>query len=160
MLQRIQTVYLALAAAASGLAFFFPLAHFYGGFDETKGNFRFYISGMKNMINEPHGFPSYYTAPLIVVLAVSILLSVFTILKYRNRMFQMRLCAFNILSIIVLVMLVFFFYVPKITAITGIDPAYQVFGMVLPLVTLLLLVLAYHAIRKDEALVKAADRLR
>jgi hypothetical protein len=39
------------------------------------------------------------------------------------------------------------------------QPSYQ-FGIFLPVISLLLLVLASRAIRKDEALVKSADRLR
>jgi len=41
----------------------------------------------------------------------------------------------------------------------GIPSTYQ-FGMYIPLISLVFLVLASRAIRKDEALIKSSDRLR
>jgi hypothetical protein len=64
------------------------------------------------------------------------------------------------LTNIVLVMVIFFFYDTKITAMTRIEPDYNFTGMALPLVSILFLILANMAIKKDEALVKSADRLR
>jgi hypothetical protein len=74
-------------------------------------------------------------------------------------MLQIRLLAFNILATIVLVISIFLYYINSIEKITGIQPSYK-FGAFCPLICLIFLVLANHFIRKDEAMVKSADRLR
>jgi hypothetical protein len=158
MSQRIQTLYLAIVAIACILLFFFPLAIYY---NDLQGNYKFFIYGMKSMDPEPKVmFSSYFTIPLIFIVVASFIFSVSTILLFKNRPLQIRMCAFNLLANIVLIMVVFFFYATKIQALTGIEPRYNYFGMGLPLMSLLFLVLANRAIRKDEALVRSSDRLR
>ena len=158
MLQRIQSVYLAIVAIATGLLFFFPLANFY---HELLGNYKFFIYGIKYMDPEPAVvFPSFFTAPLIFLVIISLIFTVAAIFLYKNRLLQIRLCAFNMLANIVLIMVIFFFYAAKIKSMTHIDPEYNYSGMILPLISIVFLILSNRAIRKDEALVKSADRLR
>ena len=158
MLQRIQTLYLAGAALAILLFFFFPLANFY---HELEGNYRFYLYGVRSMDPEPKvAFSAWFTLPVIVLAAASLILSAATIFLYRNRLLQIRLCAFNGLSNLVTIMVIFFFYAPKIKAMTLIEPAYNFVGMAMPLAALVLIILANRAIKKDEVLVRSADRLR
>lgn len=158
MLQRIQTLYLAVVAIACILLFFFPLANYY---DELQGNYKFFIFGIRSMDPEPGiQFSPYFTSPLIFLAVASFIFSIATILMYKKRPLQIRVCAFNVLINIVLLMVVFFFYVPRIKAMTLIEPVYNYTGMALPLISLLFLILTNRAIRKDEALVRSADRLR
>jgi hypothetical protein len=158
MLQRIQTVYLAIVAFSCIMIFFFPLANYY---NELQGNYKFFIYGIRSMDPEPKvAFSLYFTLPLIFLVVVSFIFSVSTILLYKNRLRQLRLCAFNMITNIVLVMVIFFFYATRIKTMTLIEPEYNYTGMALPLVSLLFLILANGAIRKDEALVKSSDRLR
>lgn len=157
MLQRIQTVYLFLAALAGILLFFFPLANFY---DEILGNYRFFITGVEPMDPNPKMvFSFWFTSPLWIITAAATLLPLVTLLLYNNRILQIRLVAFNILFFILLIVLVFLFYAGKVERLTQIGPAYQE-GVFFPLVSLLFLILANRSIRKDESKVKAADRLR
>ncbi|MCX6268528.1 MAG: DUF4293 domain-containing protein [Bacteroidetes bacterium] len=158
MLQRIQTLYLAIVAIACILLFFFPLANYY---HEIQGNYKLFIYGIKSMDPEPKVlFSSYFTIPLIFMAVASFIFAVSAIFLFKNRPLQIRLCAFNMLTNIVLVMVIFFFYATKIKTMTLIEPEYNYTGMALPLVSILFLVLANQAIRKDEALVRSADRLR
>lgn len=158
MLQRIQTLYLAIVAFACILIFFFPLANYY---NELHGNYKFFIYGIRGMDPEPKIiFSLFFTIPLIFLVVASFIFTVSTILLFKNRQLQIRLCAFNMLTNIVLVMVIFFFYATKIKTMTMIEPEYNFVGMGLPLVSLLFLILASQAVRKDEALVKSADRLR
>ena len=158
MLQRIQTVYLAIAAIACILLFFFPLANYY---HELEGNYRLFIYGVKSMDPEPKViFSSLFTLPLVCLVIISLILSVTTIFLHKNRLLQIRICAFNVLALIVLLMVIFFFYATRIKTMTLIEPDYCYTGMILPLVALVCLILANRAIRKDEAVVKSADRLR
>ncbi len=158
MLQRIQTLYLAVAALAGILLFFFPLASFY---NEMEGNYKLFIYGIKCMDPEPKvAFGTFFTIPLVFFAAVSVIFSLSAIVLFKNRPRQNRLCTFNILTNIVFLMVVFFFYITRIKGLTLTEPEYNYVGMCLPLISLAVLVLASRAIRKDEALVKSADRLR
>ena len=158
MLQRIQSLYLAIVAIACILLFFFPLANYY---NEIEGNYKFFIYGIRSMDPEPKVlFSSYFTIPLIFLAVASFIFTVSTILLFKNRPLQIRMCAFNVLANIVLIMVIFFFYATKIKTMTQTEPEYDYTGMILPLVSLVFLILANRAIRKDEALVRSADRLR
>jgi hypothetical protein len=157
MIQRFQSLFLLLAATACILLFFFPVAFF---FNEAFGNYKFFITGVHCMDPDPKvQFSIWFVAPLFVLTAISSILSLVTIFLYRNRLLQLRLTAFNILFTILLVVLIFLFYAGKIQGYTQIAPSYQA-GVFFPLFSLVCLVLANRWIRKDEALVKAADRLR
>ena len=157
MIQRIQSLFLLLAAIACILLFFFPVAYF---FNETFGNYKFFITGIHSMDPDPKvQFSIWFVAPLFIITGISALLSIITIFLYKNRPSQLRLLAFNILFNILLVVLIFLFYAGKIQGFTQTAPAYQV-GVFFPLIALIFLVLANRWIRKDEALVKSADRLR
>lgn len=158
MLQRIQTVFLALTTVASLLLFFFPLAGFY---NETEGNYHLYIYGIRCLDPDPRfHFGNYFTLPLVFFTIVSIILSFSTVFLYKKRVLQSRICTFNILINIVFLMVLFFFYINKIKTIAHSEPDYNLFGMLLPLIAMIFLVLANRAIKKDENLVKSADRLR
>ncbi len=158
MLQRIQTIYLAIVAIACILLFFFPLATYY---HELNGNYKLFIYGIKSMDPEPRVlFGPYFTIPLIFMTVASFIFSVSSIFLYKNRPLQLRLSAFNMLTNIVLVMVIFFFYATKIQTMTMIEPEYNYTGIGLPLVSVLFLILTNQAIKKDETLVKSADRLR
>jgi glucan phosphoethanolaminetransferase (alkaline phosphatase superfamily) len=158
MIQRIQSVFLLVAAIACIFMFFLPLAGFY---NELEGNYKLYLYTVKYLDPDPKlTFSSYFTLPLVFFVVISIILSIAAIFSYRNRTLQKRLCAFNILSIIVMLMVLFFFYITTLRTMTNAEPEYHLAGMAMPLLSLAMLVLASRAIRKDEALVKSADRLR
>lgn len=157
MLQRIQTVYLALAAIAGLLVFFFPLGIFY---DQLQGNYKFFVCAVQSMDPEPAiYFARWITLPLILLMLVSLIFSVTTIFLYKKRSVQLRLVAFNVLVNIVFIVLVFFYYVTKIKTLTHIEPSYGI-GIVFPLAALVFLIMANRSIRKDEALVRSTERLR
>jgi hypothetical protein len=158
MIQRIQTVYLSLTAIAIALLFAFPLAQFLSG----NGAYIFSVTGLKNMVpGEPPAFNTLIFLPMILVSAAVGILSVFTIFQYKNRALQIRLTSVGVLSLIALIMGIFFLYIPMIEKTTGIIPDYsKAFGIYLPLVALVFLVLANRAIKRDDKLVRSADRLR
>ena len=127
MLQRIQSVYLAVVALACPLLFFFPLAKYY---NDLHGNYKFFIYGIRCMDPEPKiHFSTFFTSPLIFLAIASFIFAVVTIFSFRNRMRQIRLCAFNLITNIVLIMVVFFFYATRIQSMTGIEPDYNFIGM-------------------------------
>ena len=158
MIQRIQTVYLTLAFIAIALLFAFPLAHFFA----ENGAYIFSVTGLKNMVpGEADAFSPVIFLPMIIVAVITGLLIVYSIFQYKNRSFQVKLTNAGVLACIVLIMGIFFLYIPMIEKKISIIPDYRkAFGIYLPLVALVFMVMANRAIKRDEKLVRSADRLR
>lgn len=157
MIQRIQTIFLLLALISGALVFYFPLADFY---HELYGNYKLFATDLQSMDPDPKITTSiWFTSPLWVTAGASVILTLVSIFFYKNRITQLRLVAFNVLLNVSFVVMVFIIYANKITKLTQIEPSYQM-GIICPLISLVFLILANRFIRKDEALVKSADRLR
>ena len=132
MIQRIQSVYLFLAAIVSGiLSYFFPT-----GFDKV---------GQIDL-------PFYYETFL-----VSALFSILIIFVFKNRKLQFVLGRLNIL-LNVFLLGVFVYLSLTVSGETLISE--KGIGRFLPVISIVLLVLANKAIKRDEQLVKSVDRLR
>lgn len=152
MIQRIQTIYLALAAVLVGLAFAFPFATY----NLSNEVVTFNAYGVSENTNEISTFFPYY-----ITLALSMGLSVFSILQYKKRKMQITIGRFNYLLLIITIAFIFIDF-SSLTEKFGIEEsavAYGV-GMFMPVAALPLMFLANRNIRKDEALVKSLDRLR
>ena len=135
MLQRIQTVYLFLAALVSGgLVFLFEL---------WKDN------GESVYVEE---VPS-----VLALFLASALVSLVSIFLFKNRKLQFVLGRLNIILNFVLLGL-FVYWSLNVSGESQISE--KGIGMVIPIVSIVLLVLANKAIKKDEDLVKSVDRLR
>ncbi len=157
MIQRIQTLFLLLALISGALVFYFPLADFY---HELYGNYKLFVTELKSMDPDPKMTTSiWFNSPLWLTAGASLILTLITIFLYKNRITQLRLVAFNILLNVSFVVMIFIIYSNKITKLTQIEPSYQL-GIFFPLISLVFLILANRFIRKDEVLVKSADRLR
>ena len=142
MIQRIQTVWLFLAALVMACIFYFPVYQFKGAPTQL-----------------PMTIGNDFVG--IILASISIVLSLVTIFRFKNRKNQSGLTWLNILVTIGLQAWLFF----KITNFQS-DPAhstlqgYYWIGTFLPLITIILLFMAKSGIRKDEKLVKSLDRLR
>jgi hypothetical protein len=158
MIQRIQTVYLFLAFLAIALLFAFPLAQF---FSET-GTYIFSITGLKNMVpGEPEAFNSMIFLPMIILDIAIALLALIAIFQYKKRPLQVKFTSAGVFLTIALIMGIFFLYIPVIQKKINIIPNYlDSIGVYLPLVALVFFVMANRAIKRDEKLVRSADRLR
>ncbi|GGD28730.1 MULTISPECIES: DUF4293 domain-containing protein [Hyunsoonleella] len=136
MLQRIQTVYLLLAAAnALGLIFVFHL----------------WITNDGATVFAKDQLP-YFAAFL-----VSGALSLITIFLFKNRKLQFVLGRLNI--ILNFFLLGFFVYL-SLNLSGETEVSEKGIGMFLPIISIVFLALANKAIKKDEDLVKSVDRLR
>ena len=135
MLQRIQTVYLFLAALVSaGLIFVFELWRENGE--------AVYAQEVPSVLG---------------LFALSALISLVTIFLFKNRKLQFVLGRINILLNFVLLGL-FVYWSLNISGESQISE--KGIGMMIPIVSIVLLVMANKAIKKDEDLVKSVDRLR
>ncbi|NVN95208.1 MAG: DUF4293 domain-containing protein [Bacteroidetes bacterium] len=147
MLQRIQTVYLMLAFIASALLFTkLPIAIFPF---PNGGDIPFIILGKYEVIN---------ILPLILLNGALALLCFISVCLYGNRPLQFRLTMIGFLINVIFIIAIFF-TADNMQNQVKVEAQYKL-GAILPLISMVLLILASKAIRKDEKLVKAADRLR
>jgi hypothetical protein len=101
----------------------------------------------------------YSVWPLLALCISNILIVLAAILQFKKRIFQIRLCVFNMLLIAgFYVMLGGYYWIlgEKFSA----NEILLKWTIVLPALNIILSYLSIRAIRKDEALVKALDRLR
>jgi len=157
MIQRIQTIYLLIAFIAISLLFSkLPIASY-----ELNNIGKIYFNVIPSYQSpelSQNLFTNISTLPIIINIAILLLLIVFTILMYKNRPLQIKINMFAFLLNIVLIV-VLFFTADSMQKQLNSEAAYK-FGIALPLISLVFLILSAKAIKKDEKLVKAADRLR
>ena len=156
MIQRIQSLYLFIVAIACTLLFFFPMIDY---IDPVQGTYKLFATGMKSYSDLPGLLFFWETFPILILVITSLVMAVITIFLYRKRKIQFQLVNINVLLNVVLIALVFLLYSRIFENRLQIPSNYQ-FGMYIPLISLVFLVLASRSIRKDEAMVKSSDRLR
>jgi len=144
MIQRIQTLYLLVAAIFSGgLIFVFNL------WTEKSGK----VLSVPNLINES----STLLKTILFAYILSSLLSVITVFLFKKRQLQFVLGRVNML--INFYLLGILIYV-SLTVSGEALVSEKGIGMFIPIIVIVMLALADKAIKKDEDLVKSADRLR
>ena len=156
MLQRIQTLYMAGTIIACLALFFLPLAAFH---HPMQGDYILYVSGLKYMIDPPVTVNFWLTFPMLLLTAASIIMTGTAVFLYKRRDIQLWLVNINFLVHVALIMLIFFYYITHFEKQFSTLSSYKV-GIFIPLASLLCLIMASRAIRKDEALVKSSERLR
>lgn len=147
MIQRIQSLYLFLSIVAYILLFFFPFAKYASG--EQVCSFSLLLISCA----KPNS-----TLPLIIVVCLMAVACLAVIFLYKKRVIQIKMIAFILLFHIGFIAAAIFYYADKLSKDFG-EPAYST-GAYLALIPLVFLVLANRAIRKDEKMVRASDRLR
>jgi surface polysaccharide O-acyltransferase-like enzyme len=136
MIQRIQTLYLLLAAIVSG-GLIWAVEHFIDG----EGN---EFVGMDESL--------YFG-----IFMLSAVMSLIAIFIFKNRQLQTVINRLNLM----LNLFILGVYVYRALMMSGETAVSEKgIGMFIPILSIVLLVLANKAIRKDEQLVKSADRLR
>ena len=139
MLQRIQSIWLLLAAVCAFLTIRFS---FYSGNFETPGqqaNFQ-YLTATFNIL-------------ILIITIALICLAVIDIFLYKNRKLQARLA---ILAFILSVLNIFLYYKQTLRFIVGNYDLTAVLTIAIPV----FFFLAFRGIFKDQKLVKSLDRLR
>jgi len=129
--------------------------------NDVQGTYILSVIGIKylNMVDPPIFVNFWLTFPMLIIAIASIIFTGTAILLYKKRRSQLILINISFLLNVILVALVYLYYIGYIENLSKVVPSYQ-FGIFLPIISLVLLVLANRSIRKDEALVKSADRLR
>ena len=136
MIQRIQTIYLVVSALIMGALFmWFPVV----------------LGKDGSVIIERN-------EPLILgLIFVSIALTIISILSFKKRQLQFVLNRLNIISNFVLLGV----FVYRLLTLSGETIVSEKgIGVLFPIISIVFLVLANKAIKRDEDLVKSVDRLR
>ena len=156
MIQRIQSLYLIGAIAIMVLMFFFPIAGYYGELHTSV----LYLLGIRNMVpDSPVIFSTYTTLPILFFVVCIIIVSFTVILLYKRRLQQMKLIKLNILLNTILIMGIFIVYSRWLQASLNATESFKTAAF-FPLISMVFFVLAYRGVKKDDNLVKSADRLR
>ena len=151
MIQRIQSIYLLLAAVAVAIAMCITI----GSYVEVDG-----ITHVLKPLGISYANGEFQsTWGLFGLLFLSAVISIATIFLFRNRMLQIRMTIFNAVLLVgyYIAVAVFIFSLKG-----GMDDASfrPGIGLALPAVSIILCYLAFRGIFRDEVMVKAADRLR
>ncbi|HAD14679.1 MAG TPA: DUF4293 domain-containing protein [Saprospirales bacterium] len=151
MIQRIQTIYLLLAAIALVCPLFLPLATATGdqaALLATGDNF--FADGTFWSKEHPAGYSLF-------MLTIGIIGAIFL---YKNRPKQMQVAGILALGVFILIVLyasLGALNAQRLPDTASIQPG---IGAYPPVLTIVFLLLAYRAIKKDENLVRSSDRLR
>lgn len=156
MLQRIQTVYLALAVIALMLVFFVDVAHFTDP-SGIESQLNYYSL---NKANGETSSPELGLLPVSILSITAALLFV-SITRFRNRDLQRKLVRFSYILILLSVIATWYFVDQNywVLEIQEPDLTYHV-GFYLPFVAFAFAFLANRSIKKDEELIKSLDRIR
>lgn len=144
-----------LSAVLSGLLFVFSLA----AFDYGNIMMNLTVLGVDNQVDATY-FSGTYTWPLIVLAVLMTVIPVFTAFLYKRRQQQVKLCQLDMLLTAVFIGLVLLYYVSDVQTTIASESVSYKFGIVIPLINLVLQVLAIRGVRKDIDLLKSVDRLR
>lgn len=155
MLQRIQSIYLLLAGLVIFLLFLFPMVHnvYVNGVPSTIS-----VSGVIQDVNGQQAHTQSFIA-LIAATAIVGIIPLILIFLYKNRKQQITLCY----GYIVVVIGYTFWISQTVKGLVGdVELKTSNFGIgaLLSSVSIVLTILAFKAIQRDEKLVKSADRLR
>ncbi|MBP5677790.1 MAG: DUF4293 domain-containing protein [Bacteroidales bacterium] len=180
MIQRIQSFWLLLAACCMAMCFMSPVATYTLDLPTTQQTVNAELDliaksnpdmltqyqsgdGAFDFGQKESGFKSW---PLVVLAALTAIVAVASIFLYKNRVRQMRIVALAFIFNVAYVFLLFFWavdgYGKAITQYFHANDLQVIWfvGAYAPIVGLVFLILAHRGIKRDEAKVRAADRLR
>ncbi|MBL4587103.1 MAG: DUF4293 domain-containing protein [Flavobacteriales bacterium] len=156
MIQRLQSIYLAVTAILMVLPIVLvsslvSIQTETGAYHLTPESIVFKNAGAVEKIMDSY--------PIAGAFVISLFLSIYAISQFKNRKFQIKLVRLATVLQLVIPALVFV-YANKMSALTenGIISYNPI--LVLPLIAFVLYILAARSIKKDDALVRSADRLR
>lgn len=152
MLQRIQTVYLIIVVMLCAFQCFLPIGQFVA--PDTVYSWEFAW-----LLNPETGESVYSTWAMAVLQVVMGCIALVTIFLYKKRVLQMRLSIVNMVLMIGFYLLYGYYYWLICHHIEKLMYSVTV-GMAFPLISLILTIMAFRGIFKDEALVRSLDRLR
>lgn len=150
MIQRIQSIYLLIAGLVMLAMYNVPVAVF------TSGELSYNLFAC-HILHPISGEMVINVVPMAVLPLLSLFLSLFALLKFKNRTFQMKLGKLNVLVLLVLIVVQGIYFVRLANMLGQGKPG---FSAIVPLIAIILVFMANKAIRKDDNLIRSADRIR
>lgn len=141
MIQRIQSLWLLLAAVIMSLNLKFP---FGGAINAEAKTVEMYAN---------EGMPLFI---LTIILSLGALVTIFF---FKRRSTQKRLIVLGVLLSILMLVLMYFDVENLKNESTLTGQSFKI-GVLFPVLYIILLIMAYAGIKKDEALIKSLNRLR
>jgi hypothetical protein len=159
MVQRVQSLLLLAIFGCSIASFFVPLMKF--SFVD-----HFYILdsyGLKITTIQTVSISTFYWLTAILNACIGVF-SLMCFTSYKNRNFQILLSKINSFLVVILMAFIYYSYeisTQKISETNSAPPELSLkLGVLLPILSLILSLLAIYFIKKDEELVRSADRIR
>lgn len=155
MIQRAQSIYLFLVVVLMSFFLLFPIADLV---TQNNVTLKLYSHGLKKITNGESQKLMSTLALMILAVAIAII-NFYNIFLFHKRTTQMRLCVYNILLMMGLVVLSFYYF-------RVVNKAYEItyhhfkIAAILPVFCIVLNIMAFSGIRRDELLVKTYERLR
>lgn len=147
MIQRIQTIFIFIAAVLTALLLKLNFA-------ELAVNGELYVFNAKGIISGEEVL--FNGLPILGFIGFIALLHFIVIFLYKKRILQIRILGFTIILLLGLVGVMFYFLY---AAFEGAEVVFKI-PMVLPVIAVILDYLAIRAIGKDEALIRSLNRIR
>ena len=154
MIQRIQSLYLLLAAALMGVALLAPVASFTVSTGEVFTLSAFSLSSMTE---------SQSTIWMGILMVAATVLPLVTIFLFKRRMLQVRLCAVEIVLLLGCIAFeAIYFWLSGANALEEFVVEHRHLGWaaIMPIVALVFTAMAARATFKDEITVRSFDRIR
>ena len=150
MIQRIQSIYILVAAALQGISLVLNWSTY------IANDMTFYLSGINT------SYETVNSSPLTLGIGLSLAL-ILVLFLYKNRVQQLTLANVAIIQFIVTLGLFYWVHYQYIESLkaeySSVDIGYGI-AVVFPIISGILIWLAKKAIKKDEDLIRSVDRLR
>tara|TARA_B110000046_G_C12844002_1_gene334893 strand:- start:223 stop:678 length:456 start_codon:yes stop_codon:yes gene_type:complete len=151
MIQRIQSLYLLVAIVLQSLSLVLNWSTY------LLEDSYYTLTGLSS------SFEAINAMPLVFGITVSIILLIVVLLQYKNRARQMQLANIAIIQLLLVMGLFSWIHYNLINSIKADFPEMEIgygVAVIFPLVSILLVWMAKKAVKKDDDLVRSADRLR
>ena len=150
MIQRIQSIWLLLAALTITSLLFVPIS------SAVIDNIQYTLTGTGITEKTPETSNTFINQPLVASVILAGLISLVNIFNFRNRKLQIRIASLNIL----LTLGLSFWLSQLMKTATQLKNIEIQAGLFFPMLTIIFTLLAIRGIKQDEKLIKSADRLR
>ncbi|NND33126.1 MAG: DUF4293 domain-containing protein [Saprospiraceae bacterium] len=152
MIQRVQTIFLVCGAAMLGLLFLKPLSLL--GINQVPEQV-----AVGSMLADGN-YSISDNSVLLAIVALTILILIAAVFLFKNRVLQIKLGKISLALIAAAIVLSLFHFWQEYQSVAEQIQILPGFGYASMVVAIVFIVLAIRSIRKDENLVRSADRLR
>lgn len=155
MIQRVQSVYLLLVTILMSWFLFSSYAFFEsaGG-----GSYVLYTYAIKFFSNDSVEVVRR-TLPLIIIVILTGIVVFVNIFFFHHRITQIRICVLVVMLLLVQLLLIYYYYTSAGKEFQALHPSMKL-PAILPVVSIILVIMAYRGIKQDETLVNSYNRIR